>query len=134
MKSIPAKPQEDRQIRELQELFAKYEKEVQKLSARHKKEFSEFFEKYCELLQQESDDKWRKNMVLCIISAIIGIAAGVGIGYFIWGRTKILPQKQPELTQKQLMRKEMENSLPSKKDAMKVMELIECLYEIDQVE
>ena len=73
-------------------------------------------------------------MVLCIISAIIGIAAGVGIGYFIWGRTKILPQKQPVLTQKQLIRKEMENSLSSKKDAMKVMELIECLYEIDQVE
>ena len=138
MESISAKLRYDKLIHELQELLAKHKKEsynlLRKLSARHEKEIVELIKKYSESWQK-SDDKWRKNMALyCIVSAIAGIVVGVGAGYFIWGKKKNSAEPQTEFTQKQLMRKEMEASLPSKEDALKVMELIECLYEIDQVE
>lgn len=104
-------------------------KELQEMIEHHQEDEQQFLEKYHNLFKNAVWEERRdKSMIIvyCLISILVGAAVGFGLGYLKWGR-QVEPPAPPSPPSP---------SKPtiSKKDALKVMELIECLYEIDQVE
>lgn len=64
--------------------------------------------------------------VLWVIVIVLVLLIGVGVGYALSRRQRHEPEKPPNPQPAQ-------RPTLSKEDAMQIMELIECLYEIDQV-
>lgn len=72
----------------------------------------------------------------CIIFVLVGTAAGVGIGYFIWGKTNQISKFPVKDESPARQNKEFKQNadLPSKEMVLKALELLECIYEINHTE
>ena len=114
---------------------------LQKLEAllkQHHQEIDDLLSTYLTLFDDEKRRKKMEMTVLyCIICVLVGAAAGVGIGYLIWGKTKEISYFPPETKKtapKSQPKPEQNAELPSKEDALKALELLECLYEINHID
>ena len=115
-----------------------FDEKLEEILKMHDYEIRSYIDEYRKwVAEEERKTKMETGTMIAIvvvISLVVGFGVGLGVGYWRWGRTKKLQVSSTrKKNEKDAIYTEMSTDL-SKEDAIKVMQLIECLHEIDQVE